>query len=323
MSYITISFKNGDPECIVERKLFDHYPNSVVSSHLEVFPESNKVTLDTTCTDFNVILDVMSGRVKQWNVPEHIFQTAHRFGLVDDDMCLITDILNNKRNKTLSDIDNFLNSPDTIFIPDLISDYVEYEKIFARRKNIVPFQVVSDAVINIFDGIPIHVFCLTPHKIEMTLEDHRIKRNGVIDVNHIRETMLFSGHSVNDEGGFFDYRKSKKISRNIFDSNELKYLESCMYALCRMLKGERRDFVDSVETKPSERLVDFPASSKMCDKIISIISDNSEIFKSRNEDIKKHSHISKAVTIPEHDRCCAMDYSYHGYVGFINLDITE
>lgn len=135
--------------------------------------------------------------------------------------------------------------------------------------------------------------------------------------------MLFSRHGVDDDNSFFDYRKRKKILRDIFDSSELKYLESCMYVLCRMLKEKHSDFVDSIETKPLERLVEVPVSSKMCDKIISIISHNSEIFKSHNENIKKRSHISRAVTIPEHDRCDAQSYTHYGYVGFINLDITE
>uniref|UniRef100_A0A6C0CBM2 Uncharacterized protein n=1 Tax=viral metagenome TaxID=1070528 RepID=A0A6C0CBM2_9ZZZZ len=290
MHNVIISFPNDARKQAVAKSLFNAYPNSIVNAHAEVFPESNEIELEMSYADFCIILNMIKGKVKQWEIPKDIYQIAYKYGLVNDDLHSFKNILNNKRNDTLTRIDTFLKSPDTMFIPDIISDYLEYKEIFARQKNIIPVQVVFDKVINIYGGVPIYAGNIRWDKSLSTLEEHNITLNGDININAIRATMLLQKYG--DEESFF----FNDVNKKFFSRSEIEYLESCLDTLCDIVSDDQGDnFVRASNITYPENLFRLTMDQKTCDKIIRIVKQN----KSYHKKVKSHSHISRAVAIPE------------------------
>lgn len=318
MNNIVISFEKDNKKHVVNKVLFKAYPNSVISSYFESFPESNEITLDSTYADFDVILDVIKGKVKQWNVPEHIFQTAYQFGLVNDNMCKINIIIEKKRTATLLQIDTFLKSPDTIFIPDLISDYKEYKNIFAGQSSIIPIQIVPDYIVNIYDGIPISVSWGNWQEVHNTLEERQIAWKDTIDINTIREKMLFTGY-CEDFDVEHDYTDFAYKYPGIFSNCEIGYLKHSMEVLGDILVDQWYD--ESVKTEPPKNLFKTPISAKMCDKIIAIVNLYCKTLTLHRKN--SQSHIFHAAANAENENQEAYCTEFIGYCGFINLAIEE
>ena len=281
MHNVIISFPNDARKQAVAKSLFNAYPNSIVNAHAEVFPESNEIELEMSYADFCIILNMIKGKVKQWEIPKDIYQIAYKYGLVNDDLHSFKNILNNKRNDTLTRIDTFLKSPDTMFIPDIISDYLEYKEIFARQKNIIPVQVVFDKVINIYGGVPIYAGNIRWDKSLSTLEEHNITLNGDININAIRATMLLQKYG--DEESFF----FNDVNKKFFSRSEIEYLESCLDTLCDIVSDDQGDnFVRASNITYPENLFRLTMDQKTCDKIIRIVKQN----KSYHKKVKSHSH---------------------------------
>lgn len=316
MSKVIISFEKDDQKHVVDKALFKAYPNSVISSYFESFPESKEITLDSTYADFDVILDMIIGKIKQWDAPEHIFQIANRFGLVNDNLCKIDAILEKKRTDTLSRVDAFLKSPDSMFIPDLISDYKEYKKIFAGQPNIIPIQIFQDCVVNIYDGIPILVKWPSWHDVVNTPEGRQITWKDTIDINAIRQKMLLTGYNPGSEV------EEDYIGRypNIYSKCEIKYLKRSMRALGDIYVDDDW-YIESTNTEPPENLFRSPISAGMCDRIIAIVNLNRKaplLHRKNNA-----SHIFHAIAKPENENHRAYCTEFVGYCGFVNLAIKE
>lgn len=316
MNHIIIRFPNDNRVINFNKSFLQKYPHSIISAHYEVFPELNEMNLDVTYEEFKILYDIVLGNQKQWQVADHILQLASKFGLISDELCGVRNLLNVKINDTFLRIENFLNSHDELFIPDCITEYFEYKKIFAAKKNIIPFQVVlfngDICCVNIYDGMPIYFnHC---QKAVHTLVQHNIILNEKVDINSIREQMFFDNYVAGDSDvidDFFD---------KIYHNNEIIYLKELLNLLIILSGYDSYETVLFKRFKVPTRNITLNIDNTTCDKINNVIKNKKNFFKIGKHNLGNQKYLFDSFSFTESEYYPGIrDYNFYAYCGFIIL----
>jgi len=324
MDYIVIKFPNDHRTINFDKVFVQKYPLSIISAHFEVFPELSELSLDIAYDEFEIIYDVILEKIKQWEMPENILHKASRFGLVNDELYGVKKMLDDKNNDTFSKVTDFLNTFDSLFVPDSILEYFKYKKIFIAKKNIIPFQVViyGDIVccINIYDGLPIYIYHIS--KYISTLVENKIELDKHIDINNVRRIMLFTGYDKDFYG--IDSECVDRVSScdKIYNSNELVYLQELVDIFIKLAPGEfdLQEIINFAKIEPPNHTFSNIINNDICEKICVVIQNNN-FFKVYRENILNHKYLSKHISISDSSYHCTYDYYYYAYCGFINIDL--
>lgn len=103
----------------------------------------------------------------------------------------------------------FLNTENSLFIPDNVGKYLDYKEAFSNKTNIIPVQIIvmsyddyypcwkqqfdiMPEFISIYNGIPI--YDNGDAKVCSSLNDYGIITNHIVDINQLRKIMLFTGY---------------------------------------------------------------------------------------------------------------------------------
>uniref|UniRef100_A0A6C0CBT5 Uncharacterized protein n=1 Tax=viral metagenome TaxID=1070528 RepID=A0A6C0CBT5_9ZZZZ len=320
MNYITIKFPNNNKTIKFDKLYLSKYPHSVITCHCEIFPELDDMELDTAYDDFKIIYNVVIGKLKQWQVSEYILQLASKYGLVDDELCGIKNLLNDKINNTCLQINNFLNSRNVLFVPDCIAEYLEYKKIFAAKKNIIPFQVVllDDEIccINIYAGLPIYFSHCTRTGNALAHHDIFLDKT-TIDINFVRNKMFLSGY--NTETDTSDVIEFECISK-IYDNNEIVFLGDLLKLFTLISGYYPTENIVFKNTSIPKHNFDIVINNNICDRIKNVIIDRTKIFEISENNLESQKFLFNYASFAESAYYPGTtDYHFYAYCGFINI----
>lgn len=319
MDHITIKFPDDHRTIIIHKPILQQYPHSVIYSHLEVFPELSEMELKIPHDDFEIIYKAMLGNLKQWEMPEHISTIASELGLINDRLYDIGKVMNAKRDNALARIEKFISISGNIFVPDCIAEYLEYKKIFATSKNIIPFQVVmlygDICSINIYDGLPIyfdHSFepeCCYPHQY--------VNLKGLVNVNETRECLFFTGYDGGD-GDTYVY-----VDSDIYSSDEIVFLEALLTLFIKIADAHETNIIFGNCTPSQSHYINVDLSSQTYNSILNIIKSNKNEFTVSKENLisQKYLYAHDSYAFPDEDGNTfgTQNYHFNAYCGFVNV----
>jgi len=337
---IVIKFLSDTRSIVIDKNIIDRYKLSVIYAHLEVFPNANEIELDMKYEDFLMIHEMMINKINQWDLPTNISDIAHNMGLVDDGLNAMNNLFIAKKNKKLVEIQKFLSTDNSLFIPDSIEEYLDCKIAFSGNKNIIPVQIVdavdgysyryrnnsikyTPEIINIYDGIPIYMGNCA--KKYATLKGHGIVINSsVVDINQIRKTMLFTEYDFDQLGGYGHIDSNMELSIDkMYGNDEIAFLRELLVLHTAHMSDESAKYLEneSLWQNPPPNLFHKMPSNKTCDRICDLIKNNSAMIYNYRHIARNKKHVELFVSSSSRGNDELFHFYYVGYCCFINIVI--
>jgi hypothetical protein len=185
---IIIGFNNDTRTYELPRDIIKKYPNSILSLYEASASSDPIIITDMTYEQFGIIHDVITDKVKQWMVEPYIFNFMDKYGLIDDTLLTLHNIMIANMNSEFVRVDNFLKDGDLLMAKDK-KQYIEYKKIFENNKNVMSVQVTcqNDKIIciNLLDSVPIY--------FEKSFDFNNMDIKPEMDVNEVRYDVIIKG----------------------------------------------------------------------------------------------------------------------------------
>jgi len=225
MDAITFSFRDDNRTVEIPKEVFDDYPCSSIYGYLKLVNENSLLLEDITYNDFNLVINVLLRKNKQWKVPDNIKTYMDENGLINDHVNKIQKGLILKMHEALETIDNFIHGDHPMMIAYEVDLYELMERVLMSNTDFVSVQITF------FKGkvVCIHLSGMLPIFRQFIgfkyFDDNGIAAllpnddENIIDIYKMRENMFYShmGH----EGEKF----TRSINKEFYSLDNYPYFK--------------------------------------------------------------------------------------------------